>query len=135
MSLNALGVSQLNRKAGSGAGYSFTSGAYAGVSSARYDEILGTATLVAGTIAIALDPLDIPSAVVASACITEAWLSNTATGAGVGTIGAKYVGVIVYAAGPPASATLTINAQDGTGALVATSVGTIAFRVLIPRNV
>ena len=136
MSLNALGVSQLNLKAATSAApvFSYTSGNYAGVSSSRFDEIVGTATLAAGTIAIPLSALDIPSAPVAAACIIEAWQNNSAAGV-ANFSGAKYVGQIVFAAGPPATATLNINALDATGALVNTSIATIAFRVLIPRNV
>lgn len=136
MSLNALGVSQLNLKAASSAAplYSFSSGNYAGVSSAGYDEIVGTATLGAGTIAIPLSALDIPSAGVAAACIIEAWQNNSAAGV-ANFSGAKYVGQMVFAAGPPATATLNINALDTAGALINTSVATIAFRVLVPRNV
>jgi hypothetical protein len=136
MSLNALGTSQLNLKAATSAApvFSYTSGNYAGVSSSRFDEILGTATLAAGTIAIPLSALDIPSAAVASACIIEAWQNNSAAGV-ANFSGAKYVGVIVFAAGPPATATLTINALADAGTLVNTSVATIGFRVYIPRNV
>ena len=136
MSLNALGVSQLNLKAATSAApvFSYTSGNYAGVSSSRFDEIIGTATLAVGTIAIPLSALDIPSAPVAAACIIEAWQNNSAAGV-ANFSGAKYVGQIVFAAGPPATATLNINALDATGALVNTSIATIAFRVLIPRNV
>ena len=137
MSLNALGSSQLNLKAQTSLVapvHSFTSGNYAGVSSSRFDEILGTATLAAGTIAIPLSALDIPSAAVAAACIIEAWQNNSAAGV-ANFSGAKYVGQMVYAAGPPATATLNINALDANGALINTSVATIAFKVYIPRNV
>ena len=136
MSLNALGVSQLNLKAATSLApvFSYTSGNYAGVSSSRFDEIIGTATLAIGTIAIPLSPLDIPSAAVAGACIIEAWMNNSAAGV-ANFSGAKYVGHIVFAAGPPATATLTINALADAGTLVAGSIATIAFRVLIPRNV
>lgn len=135
MSLNALGTSQLNRKAATSAApvFSYTSGNYAGVSSSGFDEILGTATLAAGTIAIPLSPLDIPSAGVAASCIIEAWMNNSAAGV-ANFSGAKYVGVIAFAAGPPAAATLTINALDTAGALINTSIATIGFRVHIPRN-
>ena len=141
MSLNALGTSQLALKAASsvvvGSVYSFTSGNYAGLGSSAFDVIVGkTGALVAGTIDIPLSILDIPSATVAGNCIVEAWLNNTATGAGVTTIGAKYVGVIVTAGGPPiTSALLRISAQDATGAIAATFVGQLGFRILIPRNV
>ena len=137
MSLNALGVSQLNLKAATSAAplFSYTSGNYAGVSSSRFDEILGTATLAIGTIAIPLSILDIPSAAVAGACIIEAWMNNSAAGV-ANFSGAKYVGHITVAGGPPiTSATLTINALADAGTLVGGSVATIAFRVLIPRNV
>ena len=137
MSLNALGVSQLNLKAATSAApvFSYTSGNYAGVSSSRFDEIVGTATLAAGTIAIPLSILDIPSAPVAAACIIEAWQNNSAAGV-ANFSGAKYVGHITVAGGPPiTSATLTINALADAGTLVGGSVATIAFRVLIPRNV
>ena len=141
MSLNALGTSQLALKAASsvvvGSVYSFTSGNYAGLGSSAFDVIVGkTGALVAGTIDIPLSILDIPTAAVGQACIIEAWLNNTATGAGVTTIGAKYVGVIVTAGGPPiTSALLRISAQDATGAIAATFVGQLGFRILIPRNV
>jgi hypothetical protein len=137
MSLNALGVSQLNLKAATSAApvFSYTSGNYAGVSSSRFDEIIGTATLALGTIAIPLSILDIPSAAVAGACIIEAWMNNSAAGV-ANFSGAKYVGHITVAGGPPiTSATLTINALADAGTLVGGSVATIAFRVLIPRNV
>ena len=137
MSLNALGVSQLNLKAATSAApvFSYTSGNYAGVSSSRFDEIIGTATLALGTIAIPLSILDIPSAAVAGACIIEAWMNNSAAGV-ANFSGAKYVGHITVAGGPPiTSATLTINALADAGTLVNTSIATIAFRVLIPRNV
>ena len=137
MSLNALGVSQLNLKAATSAApvFSYTSGNYAGVSSSRFDEIIGTATLAIGTIAIPLSILDIPSAAVAGACIIEAWMNNSAAGV-ANFSGAKYVGHITVAGGPPiTSATLTINALADAGTLVGGSVATIAFRVLIPRNV
>ena len=139
MSLNALGVSQLNRKAASSVApvFSYTSGNYAGVSSSRFDEVLGTATLAAGTIAIPFSILDIPSAGVAAACIIEAWNNNQPAGAGPATAGAKYVGNMVFAAGPPETAILNINALDDAGAPIvgAGSAATIAFRVYIPRNV
>ena len=141
MSLNALGTTQLARKAASsvvvGSVFSYSSGNYAGLGSSEFDEIIGkTGALVGGTIDIPLSILDIPTAVVGQNCICEAWLNNTATGAGVTTIGAKYVGVIVTAGGPPiTSALLRISAQDGTGALVATFTGQLGFRLLIPRNV
>lgn len=136
MSLNALGTSQLNLKAATSAApvFSYTSGNYAGVSSSRFDEILGTATLAAGTIAIPLSALDIPSGAVAGNCIIEAWMNNSAAGV-ANFSGAKYVGNIVFAVGPPATATLNINALDTAGALINTSVATIGFRVFIPRNV
>jgi len=141
MSLNALGPSQLALKAASsavaGSVYSFTSGNYAGVGSSAFDEIVGrTGALVGGTIDIPLSIADIPSATVAGNCIVEAWLNNTASGAGTTTVGGKYVGVIVTAGGPPiTSAILRISALADTGALVATFVGQLGFRVLIPRNV
>ena len=141
MSLNELGTSQLNRKASSsvtvGSVFSYTSGMYAGLSSSAFDMIVGrTGVLVGGTIDIPLSILDIPTAAVGQACIIEAWLNNTASGAGTTTIGAKYVGVIVTAGGPPiTSALLRINALDEAGALAATFVGQLGFRVLIPRNV
>lgn len=136
MSLNALGTSQLNLKAATSAAplFSYTSGNYAGLSSSRFDEIIGTATLAAGTIAIPLSALDIPSAAVAAACIIEAWQNNSAAGV-ANFSGAKFVGNVVFAAGPPATATLNINALDTAGALINTSVATIAFRLLVPRNV
>lgn len=136
MSLNALGLSQLNLKASTSVApvFSYTSGNYAGLSSSRFDTLLGTATLAAGTIAIPLSALDIPSAAVAGACIIEAWQNNSAAGV-ANFSGAKYVGVVVFAAGPPATAILTINALDTAGALVNTSVATLGFRVYIPRNV
>ena len=141
MSLNALGTSQLALKAASSvvavSDFSYTSGNYAGLSSSAFDMIVGkTGALVGGTIDIPLSILDIPTAAVGQACIIEAWLNNTATGAGVTTIGAKYVGVIVTAGGPPiTSALLRISAQDATGAIAATFVGQLGFRILIPRNV
>lgn len=141
MSLNALGTSELNRKAASsavaGAVYSYSSGNYAGLSSSAFDMIVGkTGALVGGTIDIPLSILDIPTAVVAGNCIIEAWLNNTAAGAGTSTVGAKYVGVIVTAGGPPiTSAILRINALAEDGALAAGFIGQLGFRVLIPRNV
>lgn len=141
MSLNALGTSQLALKAATsvvvGSAYSFTSGNYAGLGSSAFDVIVGkTGALVGGTIDIPLSIVDIPTTIVAGNCIIEAWLNNTATAAGVTTIGAKYVGVIVTAGGPPInSALLRISAQDATGALVNTFIGQLGFRVLIPRNV
>jgi len=136
MSLNALGTSQLNLKAATSAApvFSYTSGNYAGLSSSRFDEIIGTATLAAGTVAIPLSALDVPSGAVAAACIVEAWQNNSAAGV-ANFSGAKYVGNVVFAAGPPATATLNINALDALGALVNTSIATIAFRLLVPRNV
>jgi hypothetical protein len=136
MSLNALGTSQLNLKAATSAApvFSYTSGNYAGLSSSRFDEILGTATLANGTIAIPLSALDIPSAPIAASCIIEAWMNNSAAGV-ANFSGAKYVGVIAFAAGPPATATLTINALNADGTLLNTSIATIGFRVFIPRNV
>lgn len=136
MSLNALGTSQLNLKAATSAApvFSYTSGNYAGLSSSRFDEILGTATLAAGTIAIPLSTLDIPSGAVAAACIIEAWQNNSAAGV-ANFSGAKYVGNVVFAAGPPQTATLNINALAADGTLVNTSIATIAFRLLVPRNV
>ena len=141
MSLNALGTSQLALKAASsvvaGAAYSYTSGNYAGLSSSAFDMIVGkTGALVAGTIDIPLSIADIPTAAVGQACIIEAWLNNTAAGAGTSTVGAKYVGVIVTAGGPPiTSAILRINALAEDGALAAGFIGQLGFRVLIPRNV
>ena len=141
MSLNALGTSELNRKAASsvvvGSVFSYSSGNYAGLSSSAFDMIVGkTGALVGGTIDIPLSILDIPTAAVGQACIIEAWLNNTASGGGTSTIGAKYVGVIVTAGGPPiTSAILRISALDEAGALAATFVGQLGFRVLIPRNV
>jgi hypothetical protein len=141
MSLNALPASQLFTKSATSAAvgtvFTYFSGNYAGVSSPVYNEIIGkTGALVGGTIDIPLNILDIPTAVVGQACIIEAWLNNTAAGAGGGAgAGVKYVGVIVTAGGPPInSAILRINALDENGALVAGFTGQLGFRVLIPRS-
>ena len=144
MSLNALGESQLAIPADSGAGagttFAYGSGAYAGLTPANYDVILGVAGTVAqgfqaGSIAVALSGLNITSAAHAAACIVEAWYVIPAVPAagGVTTIGAKYAGRIAFAAGPPATAILTLNAIDEAGALVNTFVGTCNFRVYVPR--
>jgi hypothetical protein len=143
MSLNALGESQLAIPADSGAGvgtsYSYGSGAYAGLTPANYDVILGVAgtvaqPFVAGSIAVALSALNVTSAAQAAACIIEAWyvLPAVPAAAGPTTIGAKYAGRIAFAAGPPATATLTLNAVDEAGAIV-NFTGTCHFRVYVPR--
>jgi len=140
MSLNALGVSQLaipaNSSAVAGSAFSYASGSYAGLSPANYDVILGTTgAFVAGSSAVNLSPLNIISAAQANACIVEAWLDLPAVPAAAGTttIGAKYAGLVTFAAGPPATAVLTLNAIDATGAIVGTFVGAVHFRVYIPR--
>jgi len=144
MSLNALGVSQLAIPASSGAGigvaFQYASGSYAGLTPANYDVILGTAgtvaqPFVAGSIAVNLNPLNITSAAQAAACIVEAWYVIPAIPAAAGgtTVGAKYAGRVVFAAGPPATAVLTLNAVDEAGAIVAAFIGTCHFRVYIPR--
>lgn len=145
MSLNALGVSKLPAPAGAaavaaGSTYSWASGPYAGLNPSGYDVIVGTAgtvanPFVAGVNTVALSGLNIPSQAVADTCLVEAWNVQPAlpAAAGVTTIGAKYTGFITFAVGPPATATLTISAVDGTGALVNTFTGTCNFRVYVPR--
>jgi hypothetical protein len=144
MSLNSLGVSQLAIPAASGAGagtnFSYASGSYAGLTPANYDVILGTAgtpaqPFVGGSIAVNLNPLNITSAAQAAACIVEAWYVIPAIPAAGGptTIGAKYAGRVAFAAGPPATAILTLNAVDEAGAIVGAFVGTCHFRVYVPR--
>jgi hypothetical protein len=143
MSLNALGESQLaipaDSAGGVGTAYSYGSGAYAGLTPANYDVILGVAgtvaqPFVAGTIAVNLSALNITSAAQAAACIVEAWyvLPVVPAAAGPTTIGAKYAGRVAFAAGPPATATLTLNAVDEAGAIV-NFTGTCNFRVYVPR--
>jgi len=139
MSLNALGASQLSIPAASGAGagttFSFGSGAYAGITPANYDVILGvTGAFVGGSCAVALSAANITSAAHAAACVVEAWyvLPAVPAAAGPTTIGAKYAGLVAYAAGPPATATLTLNAVDEAGAIAAFT-GTCNFRVYVPR--
>jgi hypothetical protein len=140
MSLNSLGVSQLaipaNSSAVVGATFEYAAGSYAGLTPANYDVILGEAGLfVAGSSAVNLSPLNVTSVAQANACIVEAWLKLPAVPAvaGVTTIGAKYSGIVAFAVGPPATAILTLNAVDGAGALDITFVGTVFFRVYIPR--
>jgi hypothetical protein len=140
MSLNALGVSQLaipaNSSAVAGSAFSYASGSYAGLTPANFDVILGTTGLfVAGVSLVNLSPLNVTSVAQANACIVEAWLDLPAVpaAAGVTTIGAKYCGLVTFTAGAPPTAVLTLNAVDGTGALVPTFVGTCSFRVYIPR--
>ena len=140
MSLNALGVSQLaipaNSSAVAGSAFSYASGSYAGLSPANFDIILGTTgAFVAGVSLVNLSPLNVTSIAQAAACIVEAWLDLPAVPAvaGVTTIGAKYCGVVTFTAGAPSTAVLTLNAVDGTGALVNTFTGICSFRVYIPR--
>jgi len=140
MSLNALGVSQLAIPASSsavaGSAFSYAAGSYAGLTPANYDVILGTAgVFVAGSSAVNLSPLNIISVAQAAACIVEAWYVIPAIPAvgGVTTIGAKYAGRVAFAAGPPATAILTLNAVDEAGALVNTFIGSVYFRVYVPR--
>ena len=133
MSLNALGLTQLNLKASSSAVapiHSFTSGNYAGLSSSAYDVIVGTGTTAAtGSLVIPLDILDIPSTGVAGNCIVQAYQRGVAASNAV-----KVVGVVNYVAGPPASANLTLEVQSAVGALVA-AAQTISYTIYIPRNV
>jgi hypothetical protein len=140
MSLNALGVSQLaipaNSSAVAGSAFEYAAGSYAGLTPANYDVILGTAgAFVAGSSAVNLSPLNITSAGQAAACIVEAWYVIPAIPAAgnVNTIGAKYAGIVAFAAGPPATAILTLNAVDEAGALVNTFTGSVHFRVYVPR--
>jgi hypothetical protein len=147
MSLNALGANKLPAPAGAsaagaaaGAVYSWASGPYAGLNPSGYDVIVGRAGTLAAPFAngintVSLSGLNIPSQAVADTCLVEAWNVQPALPAAAGTssIGAKYTGFITFAAGPPATAVLTISAVDGTGALVPTFVGTCGFRVYIPR--
>ena len=133
MSLNALGVSQLNLKASASALapiHSFSSGSYAGLSSSAFDVIIGTGTTAAaGTLVIPLSAADITSAPVAAACIVEGWQTGIAASNAV-----KVVGVVNFIGGPAPTANLTLNVQAANGALVA-AAQTIGFRVYIPRNV
>jgi len=142
MSLAALGASQLSPPAGSSAGgaagtaYNWGSAAYSGLlCPAKYDIILGTAgPFNAGTQAVALSTVNIPSVAAAAACIVEAWLVLPAVPAAAGatTIGAKYCGIVTFTAGNPSTAILTLNAVDGTGA-IANFTGSVNFRVYVPR--
>jgi hypothetical protein len=139
MSLNALGESQLaipaDSSAGAGTTFAYGSGAYAGLTPANFDVILGIAgAFAAGTTAVNLSPLNITSAAQAAACIIEAWyvLPAVPAAAGPTTIGAKYAGRIAFGAGPPATAVLTLNAVDEAGAIVNFS-GSCHFRVYVPR--
>jgi hypothetical protein len=138
MSLNALPASQLALKSATsavaGTVYTFYSSNYAGCSSPVYDEIIGkTGALVAGTITIPLSIRDIPSAALAAACIVEAWLNNTDTGAGTATVGAKYAGFLIFTGGVPDTVVLRLRAFAEDGAIAAGFTGTLGFRVLIPR--
>ena len=136
MSLNALGVSQFAVKSGTGAGYNWGSTEFCGLGSpANYDVIFGTATLGAGgTIAFPITGA-VNSALQANACIFEVFL---ATGPAVpaavpATVGAKFSGIAVFAAGPPPVVTVTINALDDTGAAIAGARNPVAFRIYVPR--
>lgn len=145
MSLNALGASKLGAPAASsavaGSTYGFGSGSFAGLMPANYDVIVGsTGAFVAGSSTVALNQgvaggFNITTQAQATACLVEAWLVLPAVpaAAGTSTIGAKYSGFITFAAGPPATAVLTLNAIDGTGAIVPTFVGSCGFRVYVPR--
>lgn len=145
MSLNALGVSKLALPANSsvvaGAAFSYGSGAFAGLTPANYDVIVGTTgAFVAGVSTVALNSataFTITSQAQATACIIEAWyvLPAVPAAAGITTIGAKYQGFLTFAVGPPATAVVTFNAIDGTGALVNTFTGTCNFRIYVPRLV
>jgi len=136
MSLNSLGVSQLDVKAGAGAGYSWGSMEYSGLGSpANYDVIFGTATLGAGgTIAFPITGA-VNSAAQANACVFEVWLAvgPAVPAAGAATVGAKFSGIAVFAAGPPAVTTVTINALDDTGAAIAAARNPLGFRIYVPR--
>jgi hypothetical protein len=142
MSLNALGVSKLaipaNSSAVAGSAFSYGSGSYAGLTPADFDVILGTTgAFAAGVSLVNLSPLNVTSIAQAAACIVEAWLILPAVPAvaDTDTVGAKYSGVVTFTAGPPATAVLTLNCVDGTGALVNTFDGACGFRVYIPRLV
>jgi len=151
MSLNALGVSQLPlpanaSAAGAVAGAIFSWGAapYSGLlCPSKYDVILGTTGAFAlGLSAVALNQtvgtvtnLNIVSAAQAAACIVEVWQIFPALPpvAGATTVGAKYVGIVSFTAGPPALGTLSMAAVQSTGAVENTFTGTCAYRVYIPR--
>lgn len=142
MSLNALGVSKLaipaNSSVVAGSAFSYGSGSFAGLTPANFDVILGTTgAFVAGVGLVNLSPLNVTSIAQAAACIVEAWLVLPAVpaAAGTSTIGAKYSGVVTFTAGAPDTAVLTLNAIDGTGAIVPTFIGTCGFRVYVPRLV
>lgn len=132
MSLNALVPSSIVQKASSSAVapiHSFVSGAYAGLSSAVYEEIIGVGTLAAnGRLIIPLTVADFPSIAYAAACIVEVWRNNAIAGAAVpyGLI----VGIINFGAPP----NLTIEAQTDAGLLTANAF-TVAYRLLLPRKV
>jgi hypothetical protein len=106
---------------------------YSGLGSpANYDVIFGTATLGAGgTLAFPITGA-VNSAAQANACVFEVWLAvgPAVPAAGAPTVGAKYSGIAVFAAGV---ATVTLNALDDTGAAIAAARNPLGFRFYVPR--
>jgi len=147
MSLNALVVYKLALPANSsvvaGATFSYGSGAFAGLTPANYDVIIGTTgAFVGGSSTVALNSataFTITSQAQATACIIEAWfvLPAVPAAAGVTTVGAKYQGFLTFSAAVPAvpTAVVTFNAIDATGLIAGTFTGTCNFRIYVPRLV
>jgi hypothetical protein len=101
-------------------------------SKGNYDVIFGTATLGAGgTLAFPITGA-VNSAAQANACVFEVWLAvgPAVPAAGAPTVGAKYSGIAVFAAGV---ATVTLNALDDTGAAIAAARNPLGFRFYVPR--
>jgi hypothetical protein len=146
MSLNALGVSQLDLPAltgaGAGATFSWGSGGYAGLEPSNYDIIVGTAgtaavPFAAGVNTVNLSILNITSVAHAAACIVEVWMNLPLAPqppiAAAIVQGSKMAGRVVYTAGAPDTCILNCYMLLATGAVDAAFIGTASFKIYVPR--
>ena len=147
MSLNALVPSSFpGAKAASNANMSLGACDYSGLcASSKYDVLIGTATLNAGTRALVVTDIlgndatgSIPVAR-NNACIFEGWL-GAATGAVIGgaaapaSAGAEFTGRLVIAGVAPAETnTLTIYATNVDGSLAGASTAVVGYRLYVPK--
>jgi len=146
MSLNALvPCSFPGAKAASNANMSLGACDYAGLcASSKYDVLIGTATLNAGSRALDVTAIlgndstgSIPAAR-NNACIFEGWL-----GAAVGAVinaaapasaGAEFTGRLVIAGvAPNETNTLTIYATNVDGSLAGASTAVVGYRLYVPK--
>lgn len=159
MSLNALVPSSIGSlqdpaaKAVSTANYQLGATDYAGLcNTSKYDILVGTATLNAGTRAIVITSVlgntpngggaGVPAIPAArnAGCIFEGWLGSVEAAAPAGaaaaaTAGAQFNGKLVIAGVAPAQTnTLTIYATAVDGSLTGASTAVVGFRLYVPKE-